>query len=137
MSSKLTESFAKKAKDKVSSLTNYAIWLFIALLAVSVLRNIGKVKRIREEIAAEKQRIAKIEAENKNLERQVALTMSPQFVEKEIRNKLGLVKTGEVVVVLPDADILRKLAPEAKIVQDDLPLPIWEKWLRLFVQSSS
>ena len=132
MSSKLTESFAKNARVRLSGLINYAVWFFILILALSIVRNIGKVKRIKEEIKAEKARISKIEAENDALTKQVALTQNPQFVEKEIRNKLGLVKTGEVVVVLPDPETVKRLAPSPKVVEDSLPQPTWLKWLNLF-----
>lgn len=132
MSSKLTESFAKKAKVRLSGLINYAVWFFILILAISIVRNIGKVKRIKEEIKAEKMRISKIEADNEALIRQVSLTQDPQFVEKEIRNKLGLVRAGEVVVVLPDPETVRRLAPKPKNTEDLLPPPTWKKWVNLF-----
>jgi len=132
MSAKNIESFAQKATIKLSSLTNYAVWLFILLLVVSTVRNIGKVMSIREEIKSEKQRIFKMEAENRALQAQVAMTQDPQFVETEIRNKLGLVKEGETIVVLPDEETLRKLAPTAKMSEDLLPPPIWKKWVNLF-----
>lgn len=132
MSVKNIESFAQKVTIKLSSLANYAIWVFILLLVVSTVRNIGKVMRIREEIKSEKQRISKMEAENQALQAQVAMTLDPQFVETEIRNKLGLVKEGETIVVLPDNETLRKLAPTPKISEDLLPPPIWKKWVDLF-----
>lgn len=55
-----------------------------------------------------------------------------QFIEKEAREKLGLAKPGETVVVLPDEEVLQKLAPG--IEEETLPekLPVWRRWVELF-----
>jgi hypothetical protein len=42
------------------------------------------------------------------------------------------VKEGEVIVVLPDEDILRKLAPLLPTEENTLPEPNWKKWEKLF-----
>jgi cell division protein FtsB len=126
------ESFPEIVRTKFKKPLGYLIWIVVFLLTLSIIKNINKVSRVKEEIDREKARIAKIEAENRELEQKVALTNSPQFVEKEIRNKLGLVKTGEVIVVLPDEETLKKLAPPIKDNADYLPDPNWKKWIKLF-----
>jgi len=73
-----------------------------------------------------------LEKENEDLKNQIALAQGPDFVEREIRNKLGLVKTGEAIVVLPDIETLRQLAPQMLKEGDSLPDPNWKKWLHLF-----
>jgi cell division protein FtsB len=55
------------------------------------------------------------------------------YQEKQARDKLGLAKPGEIVVVLPDEDLLKRLSPRA-LEQENLepPEPNWRKWARLF-----
>lgn len=132
MKTKLSTSITKKAKPGISRLVNYLVWGLIAILLLSTVRNIGKVLRIKGVVAEEKRRIAKIEAENHDLERRAAEIQDPEFIEKEIRDKLGLVKSGEAIVVLPDESTLRKLAPTIESESDSLPDPIWRKWVKLF-----
>lgn len=57
---------------------------------------------------------------------------SDEFIEKEARERLGLAKEGETVVVLPEEEILKKLAP--KLEPDAFPeeLPIWKRWVEIF-----
>ncbi|HET7099437.1 MAG TPA: septum formation initiator family protein [Patescibacteria group bacterium] len=112
--------------------TGYGIWLIIGLLSLSTVRNIGKVASVRANIKNEQERLVKIEEENRRLEKQIEATQTTHFIEKEVRNKLGLVKTGEAVVVLPDEEMLRKLAPKIDDQTDSLPDPNWKKWEKLF-----
>ncbi|MDP3994252.1 MAG: hypothetical protein Q8P91_00270, partial [bacterium] len=55
-----------------------------------------------------------------------------EYIEKQLRDKLGLSKEGETIVVLPDADTLRKLVPPIPGEEEILPDPNWKKWLKLF-----
>jgi cell division protein FtsB len=110
----------------------YGIWLVILLLSLSVARNLAKVINIRGEVTKEKEKVAKMEKINNDLENQIANTQGVDFVEKQIRNKLGLVKSGEALVILPDEDIVKRLAPIIDDQDDTLPDPNWKKWEKLF-----
>ncbi len=89
--------------------------------------------KVKEDIRAEKDKIAKIEKENEALQAQILESQSLEFIEKEVRDKLGLVREGETVVVLPDEDTLRKLAPQIHEDSSILPDPNWKRWLKLFL----
>ena len=73
---------------------------------------------IRSAVQAEKAKVEKMKEDNAALTAQIAQIQSPEFIEGQIRNKLGLVKPGEAIVVLPDADTLRKLAPQMPVEVD-------------------
>ncbi len=75
------------------------------------------------------EQLEKEQAELLKLKEQVD---SPQFAEHEAREKLGLAKPGELVVVLPSEDILRKLAPDYDHEEYIQESPISERWVRLF-----
>jgi cell division protein FtsB len=119
----------KKIFEKIGG---YTILLLILVLALSVFKNVSRGMQIDRQIEAEKAKITKMQAENKKLEEELIKTQNQDFIEKEIRNKLGLGKSGEAIVVLPDDDLLRKLAPQTSIETDTLPDPNWMKWKKLF-----
>jgi cell division protein FtsB len=125
--------FAEKFKGSFNKLAGYAIWILILLLALSVIRNVGRRARIEAEIDAERAKVIKMQEDNKRLAEEVLQAQSGDFIERQIRNKLGLVKDGEAIVVLPDEEILRDLAPQALFEEDTLPDPNWKKWLKLFL----
>jgi len=114
-------------------IVGYGGLLLVILMLASIARNIGKVIVIREEVAKERERLERFEKENERLQKKITETQSDEFIEKQIRDKLGLVKEGEIVVVLPDEEILRSLAPKIEVEQDSLPDPNWKRWLKLFL----
>ncbi len=124
---------AQAINSKFGKLLGYIGLGIIALMIISIVRNIGRVASIRKEVEKEKQKLEKIEAENKRIEEEIAKAQAPEFIEKQVRDKLGLVKEGETVVVLPDEEALKKLAPKIETQEDYLPDPIWKKWLKLFL----
>lgn len=113
-------------------MTVYALCGLIIVLSITLFKDIKRAKEIKVQIEAEKTKLAKIQAENDKLEAEIARAQSPEFVEKEVRDKLGLAREGEAVVVLPDKDILKKLAPLFPLETESLPDPTWKKWVNLF-----
>lgn len=114
-------------------IVGYGVLIVIILMLGSITRNIGKVIAIRGEVAEERKRIESLQKENEELQKRIAETQSDEFIEGQIRDKLGLVKEGEIVIVLPDEEVLRSLAPKISEEADTLPDPNWKKWVKLFL----
>jgi cell division protein FtsB len=133
MKVKNREKIDKKIGEFFGRVWGYAVWVLILVLAVSVVKNVKKAASIRGEVALEQAKVDKIKEENAKLEEEIAQTTSETFIEKQVRDKLGLVKEGEAIVVLPDEDTLRALAPQIPQDSDTLPDPNWKKWIQLFI----
>lgn len=125
--------FAENTKKTVNRLIGWGIWLLIIMLGISLLRNIGNRGKIKSQIASEQAKVAKMKEDNARLQAEIAQTQGGDFIEKQIRDKLGLVKEGESIIVLPDEATLRQLAPELQTQADNLPDPTWKKWFKLFI----
>ena len=120
-------------KQKLVNIIGLIASVVIFLILVSSL--IKSLKRINEGKALVKRneaKLEKIQKENERLEEQLKIIQSDEFVEKQLRNKLGLVKEGEIVVVLPEADIVKKLSPIIPEEEEAKPKPNWQKWMELF-----
>lgn len=124
--------FGAKVKKGLGKLAGYGIWLLIVLLVISTSNSIGNSARVKAQIKAEEEKVSRMQKENADLENRVILAQSGDYIEAEIRNKLGLVKSGEAIVVLPDVETLKKLAPPEALDQEALPDPNWKKWAHLF-----
>jgi len=87
-------------------------------------RGFLQVRRQRAELRAAQEEVARIDAENRKLETEVAaLKSDPRALEKIARERLQLVKPGEVVVVLPDG-WERRVRPETlKAAPSPAPTP--------------
>lgn len=108
-----------------------AVVVFL-ILASSSLKSIKRIKEGDELIEKTKVRLDKINQENQKLTEQLQMTESEEFVEKQMRNKLGLAKEGEIIIVLPEPEIVKKLAPTLPQDEEVKLKPNWQKWLELF-----
>ncbi|MBI2195934.1 MAG: septum formation initiator family protein [Candidatus Levybacteria bacterium] len=92
----------------ISSLTKstYSLW--------------QKTEMVKE---AERKRVAQ-EQRGEELKKQLEFSQTPEFVEKEAREKLNLGKPGETMIILPPF--------ESTTSASEVALPNWKKWLRLF-----
>ncbi|MBI2066201.1 septum formation initiator family protein [Candidatus Woesebacteria bacterium] len=124
--------FWDKVKVKLKSYYLY-IGLFLGFLfLLSLVRNISKIASAEKRVSKARERVEKLRKENEEAERKLAEVKGEEYIEKQLRDKLGLAKEGEIVVVLPDQEILRKIAPGIAEEEDVLPDPTWKKWLKLF-----
>ena len=125
-----------KIKEKLkSTLVRYINILILALsviLVISLINNINRIRKSGERVSSAEQKLEDLKAENKTLKARIETVESDFFIETQLRDKLGLSKEGEIVVVLPEDDVLRKFAPKYEEEETDLPDPNWKKWLKLF-----
>jgi len=125
--------FWDKVKVKLKSYYIY-VGLFLGFLfLLSLIRNISKIADAEKRISKAQERVEKLRKENEETERRLAEVKGEEYIEKQLRDKLGLAKEGEIVVVLPDEETLRKIAPGIAEEEDFLPDPTWKKWLKLFL----
>jgi hypothetical protein len=73
----------------------------------------------------EEERFAKAKLENEQLQNEYNKVQSPEFIEKQARDKLNLGKEGEVAVILPPKQGEAKPKEEIKPIE----LPVWKQWV--------
>lgn len=120
-----------QTKRRMSFFAYFIVFLSLLLL-ISLVRNIARIKKAGEKITAAQQRVEDLEEEQEELKERIEEVNSQEFIEKQLRDKLGLAKEGEVIIVLPEEEVLRKLAPKPQIEEEMLPDPNWKKWAKLF-----
>ncbi len=126
------EQLLNSAKDRLGKYANYFLLAVSILLIVSLARNILKINRANEKIEVEEKMVQDLMGENEELKSTLEKLKSEEYKERQLRDRLGLAKEGEIIVVLPDEEILRKLAPKSQVEEEVLPDPNWKRWLNLF-----
>jgi cell division protein FtsB len=126
------EKFTEKLKEKLRVYSNYLLVFIFLLMLVSLIRNVLRVVESNKRIGKAQDQVEKLKKENEELEEKLAVTRSEGYIEKQLRDKLGLAKEGEIVIVLPDEKILETLAPKLEEEEETLPDPNWKKWLKMF-----
>jgi cell division protein FtsB len=104
--------------------------LLVFALGVSLLLIVNGTKRIlslrtnSQKVAEAEARLETLRGENEALKNELEYKKSEEFTETEIRDKLGLAKPGEAVVVVPQDEKVHEFTKEQK--------PNYVKWKELF-----
>ena len=102
-------------------------------LTISLLRSIIDIWQKGGLLDKEEERLAKARLENEELTKEFERLQSPEYIEKQAREKLGLGKENEVVVVLPDEKTIKSFVPKIDTSGDEVVnLPNWRKWFLFF-----
>lgn len=102
------------------------------LLFSSLVKSLTRLKYGDSLVKKNEAKLEEIQRENKKLQEKLETVQSSEYLEKQFRDKLGLVKEGEIVIVLPEAGILKPLSPELPNNEKVKPKANWEKWIDLF-----
>lgn len=108
-----------------------SIRLIIGIVSLAV--SVGLARSIvdhwqKRTVVSERQEALRLEeARNRELVVKLEEATSAAFIEKEAREKLGLVKEGDTIVLLDKSQ-----APNLNNQTNTENLPNWKKWWKLF-----
>ena len=109
--------------------------LFMAML-VGVILAVNSAKRIHsfsqtsQKVQEAEDRLLELRKENEALKNELKYKESAEFAEKEIRDKLGLAKEGEAIVVIP-----QESGKDDQESGGQDTRPKWQKWRDLFFKT--
>lgn len=93
-------------------------------MAVRLGQNVWRLSRSGERVESAKRELALAQAENDKLNKQLEIVKDPEFALGEAREKLGLGKPGEVVVILPSQSSNQAIS-NAKSPENILNWKLW------------
>ncbi len=70
--------------------------------------------------------------ENEDIKKRIEELGSDLYIERQLRDNLGMAKEGEVVVILPEDEELEKLVPDFDLEKKEEEKPVWRRWLEVF-----
>jgi cell division protein FtsB len=111
---------------------NYLLIFLLLVFSISLFRSARKVGEAEEIVRLAEERIDKIAQENEALESDLDFVGKEVYFETQLRDKLGMAKENEIVVVLPEERIVRSFAPPLNKTEISLPDSNWRKWLKVF-----
>lgn len=99
---------------------------FSLILSVRSLSAIVDLRARKYTVTERKEMVESVKKENEQLKKQLEAISDEEYVEKIARDKLGMVKEGESIILLPDeAKTGTKKEEEAKRTN-------WQMWWALF-----
>lgn len=103
--------------------------LLVLFLGYNLVVQITDAVRSQDRLSSQAETVYELEAENRQLKKKLSEVQSIEFIEKESRNKLGLGKAGETLVIIPEEKLKQILgASQSAVVR----LPNWLGWFRIF-----
>ena len=99
--------------------------IVLLVLINNLARSIYDLLKKQDIITSAESDLASEKIENERLKRELAKIDNKDFIEKEARDKLFLVKPGEAEVILPGTDSKTSEKPKED-------LPNFRRWLKIF-----
>ncbi|MBI2039620.1 septum formation initiator family protein [Candidatus Microgenomates bacterium] len=103
--------------------------LIMFLIGYNLINQISDALKSSERLSQEADNLAQLQAQNRQLKEKLSQIQSEEFIEEQARNKLGLAKAGETVVIIPE-EKLKEVLGTSESAQ--IRLPNWLGWWRLF-----
>lgn len=106
------------------------IFVVIGIVIYNLVGQTVRASRVGDRLSQAIEELHNLEIKNKELKSKLLQVKSAEFIETQARDKLGLAKEGETVIVIPEEKINKILGLSKKI--EEIKLPNWLGWLRVF-----
>ena len=103
----------------------------VLLVAVYLLQQITNTIKSSDRLSTAANTVYQLEVKNRQLKQKLSQIQSAHFIEEQARNKLGLAKNGETIVIIP-AEKLKQILGASQSAK--VRLPNWLGWWRVFFQ---
>lgn len=109
---------------------NFLLLLILSIFSLS-LWNVGqKISEGKKRLLESEREVAATIRKKEDLQKEIAQKQSLDYLEREARDRLNLIKPGERIVILPPRPDGQE-SGDKEIDQKD-STPNWLKWKRLF-----
>ena len=113
----------------VKKITFGIIILIVIVVAYNLINQIISTLSVSDRLGQALESVHQAEIKNKELKKKLSEIKSPEFIEEQARDKLGLAKPGETVVIIPDEKIKEILGATSS---SEPKFPNWLGWFKVF-----
>lgn len=103
-------------------------WVMIGVgvaIATRMSVSVWKLWKAGERVEEAQAEVVRLEGEKAEFEKRLVEVKSPEFVEREAREKLGLGEPGERIIIVPKQEL------EKRVEEPEME-PNWRKWWKLY-----
>lgn len=108
------------------------IVIFVSIFTIiSLSRSVVDLWERRTIVEQEQRRLREFEKKHEDLTQKLQIVQTPEFVEREARERLGMAKEGETIILLDGSSLPDDTGKEIQV--DNAPtLPYWKRWWQVF-----
>jgi cell division protein DivIC len=107
-------------------LVRIAALVICIVVGVGIVRSVYTLSQKKGIITERQQVLTELTAKNRQLQEDLREATSPAFIEQAARDKLGLVREGETIVIMD------KVPGGPDNQKNSQELPSWKQWWQLF-----
>lgn len=111
-------------------LTYGLVIVIVLVIAYNLLRQITQALKSGERLSEATEELYKLQNKNQELKKKLPQIQSLDFIEQQARDKLGLSKKGETVVIIPEDKLKLVMGASASAQIPRLSNPLG--WLKVF-----
>ncbi|MBI2600401.1 septum formation initiator family protein [Candidatus Daviesbacteria bacterium] len=104
--------------------------VIVGIIIANLIAQLFDATKSSDRLSQAAEELYKLEVKNKELKKRLQQVRSSEFIEEQARNKLGLGKKGETVVIIPEEKIQQVLGESRKNLEEKLPN--WLGWWKVF-----
>lgn len=91
------------------------------------------MSRVQKRIEKERETLEESKKELEGLKSDLSYAETEDYQVKLSRDRLGLARSGEAVIIMPDAETIKKFSSRVEIAREfNPPEPNWRRWINLF-----
>jgi cell division protein DivIC len=106
--------------------------IIVLIIAYNLIGQIFTTLKSGERLKTATDELYTLEKKNQELKKKLTQTKTQDFIEQQARDKLGLGKGSETIVIIPDSKIDQVLGVSKEQIQSEIKLSNWQGWLKLF-----
>lgn len=87
---------------------NWKEWLILAVGLIMALRvgtNVVRLHKLGAQVVEAERQLDSAKLKNADLKQKLEQAQTPEYLEKEVRNRLGYAKEGETVIIIPKEEL--------------------------------
>lgn len=112
---------------------NIGIYLVLILWLILIFRvgaNVVRLVKAGNRVTEAKLELAEAKRKNEELKQNLALVQTPEFMERQAREKLGYGMPGEIEIIMPEQNNAHPTSPQASLGAGE---PNWVQWRKLYL----
>lgn len=125
--------FIKEKEARFNKLQTFFLIIITVLVLTSFIKNINTLTVSKKRLDDAQKKVASIKDQNKELRENLENIHNSYYQEKQLRDKLGMSKEGEIILVMPSDEVIKSFAPKKPEVEIVQLIPNWKKWANLFI----
>lgn len=109
------------------------IWIVVILglwVAGRQVTSIIKLYRSGDKMKEAQAEVNQLDAQKTELQKKLASVDNPEYIEQQLRDKLGYGKPGETILILP----AQNANPNSQIPSSKPEVPNWKQWWSLYIR---